>query len=174
MKKKITWIVVGIIALLVIIGAASGGSDAETTSTLAAVPTTQAAVQVTTTAEPTTTTEAPTTTTTESAEAFKASCGQVDFRELEKRADALKGNRYALSGEVAQILEGDGETDIRLAVDGDYGTMAYVAYLGTLPGVYDEDSVSVWGICAGTFTYESQAGWNITVPLIIASYVEKL
>jgi hypothetical protein len=35
--------------------------------------------------------------------------------------------------------------------------------------VYEDDIIQFWGYCDGGFTYESQAGWTITIPSVSIS-----
>ena len=58
---------------------------------------------------------------------------------------------------------------------GEYGfwddTIA-VFYPGTVD-VYEDDIINLWGECTGAYQYTSVAGWNLSVPGILARYVEK-
>ncbi|GAB4313126.1 MAG: hypothetical protein Kow0019_12390 [Methanobacteriaceae archaeon] len=101
---------------------------------------------------------------------YKASCKAISFKELNKNPDAHAGERVKLSGRVIQIMEGYG-TDIRMDVNDNFGDTVYVTYDGTTTAL--EDSyITVYGEVYGRYTYESQAGWKITLPLIQAKYVE--
>jgi len=107
---------------------------------------------------------------------YKASCKTYEFRVLKKDADSLKGERIKLKGEVLQILEQSGSADIRLAVTRtsygwSYNDVVYVVYLGTTD-IYEEDVITVWGEVSGSYTYESIAGYNITLPLVRAKYLQ--
>ncbi|OCA90190.1 hypothetical protein [Bacillus sp. FJAT-27986] len=73
-------------------------------------------------------------------------------------------------------MESDGMTAIRLSITPtSYGwsvsDIIYVAYLGYTDFV-DEDVVTIYGEVNGSFTYTSQAGWDITLPLVIADSIE--
>jgi len=101
---------------------------------------------------------------------YKASCKTISFKELNKNPDGHAGERVKLSGRVIQIMEGYG-TDIRMDVNDNYGDTVYVTYDGTTTAL--EDSwITIYGEVYGSYTYESQAGWQITLPLIKAKYVE--
>ena len=106
----------------------------------------------------------------ESESQYKASCKTISFKELDKNPDAHAGERVKLSGRVIQIMEGYG-TDIRMDVNDNFGDTVYVTYDGTTSAL--EDSyITVYGEVYGKYTYQSQAGWEITLPLIQAKYVE--
>ncbi|MBR8646364.1 hypothetical protein KEH51_29255 [[Brevibacterium] frigoritolerans] len=80
------------------------------------------------------------------------------------------------TGQIVQILEGDGSTNIRLAVSKDsygwsYDDIIYIEYDGTTDFV-DEDVVTVYGEIYGDYSYTSQAGYEIHLPGMIAESVE--
>lgn len=108
---------------------------------------------------------------------FKDSCQTVEYRILKKNPDAYKDQKLTFTGEIVQIIEEPGITFMRVNITKDeYGywddTVA-VFYLGSID-VYEDDIIQFWGIGGGSYTYESTAGWNITIPRIDAKYVEKL
>ncbi|MBO1912063.1 hypothetical protein J4G37_45625, partial [Microvirga sp. 3-52] len=49
--------------------------------------------------------------------------------------------------------------------------VVYVTYTGTTPFV-KEDIVTVYGPVKGSHTYESQAGYQITLPHVEAEFIE--
>jgi hypothetical protein len=108
-------------------------------------------------------------------EAYKAQCQQIDFKELDKNPTAYKGQKYFTAGQVIQIMESAGSTDIRMNVtQGSYGYWSdtiYVTYTGTTPAV--EDSIIyVYGEITGPYTYTSTAGYKITLPNVKAKYID--
>ncbi len=107
---------------------------------------------------------------------YKAQCQDVEFRVLEKNPDALKGQKYHAVGQVAQIMEGSLQTDIRLNVTKDrwgyWDDTIYVVYGGPVPDAYEDSIIEVWGEIQGSHTYTSTAGWKITLPLIKAKFIE--
>ncbi|MCZ7663989.1 MAG: zinc-ribbon domain-containing protein [Thermoleophilia bacterium] len=152
-------------------------------STTASEATTTTTTEPTTTTESTTTTVQPTTTTTtESAtqrrQAYIDSTKTIDFKVLDKNPNKYVGERLRFAGEIAQIMEEDDNTTIRLAVTEtsygyDYDDIVMIFYPGTMDA-YEEDIIRVWGEGNGDYTYTSQAGWEITVPLVLAKYWEKV
>ena len=106
---------------------------------------------------------------------YKAQCKTIDFRALNKNPDAYKGQKYFATGQVVQIMEGLGTTNIRLNVTRDkwgyWDDTIYVTYQGSIPA-YEESIIRVWGEVKGSYTYTSVAGWTITLPWVEARYVE--
>ncbi|MED2972858.1 hypothetical protein P4361_11555 [Fictibacillus sp. B-59209] len=106
----------------------------------------------------------------------KQSAKTIRYGELEKNPDTFKGDFVKFQGQIVQIMEKDGSTDIRLAVTKasygyDINDIVYVTYSGTTPFIKD-DTVTVYGTIEGSLTYKSQAGFEITVPHLEAETVE--
>jgi|GEM_PF-5876477 len=122
---------------------------------------------------------------------YKKKCRNIKYKVLERDADRLAGRLYHFKGEVFQAGDaGEGsyysdfgeygdlypQTQILLAVTADewgyYDDNVMILYdKGT--NIYEEDMMEAWGECLGSYTYESTAGYTITVPLIWAKYVQK-
>jgi uncharacterized membrane protein YcgQ (UPF0703/DUF1980 family) len=106
----------------------------------------------------------------------KENAQPIEYAQLEKNPDRYTGEYVKYQGQVVQIQEGDNITNIRLAVTQDsYGynsdDIVYVEYEGYTDFV-DEDIVTVYGEVYGSYSYTSQAGWEITLPAVIADTVE--
>lgn len=106
---------------------------------------------------------------------YKAQCKAIEFKVLNKNPDAYKGQKYFATGQVVQIMENFGTTDIRLNVTRDqwgyWDDTIYVTFKGTVPA-YEDSIIRVWGEIKGSYTYTSVAGWNITLPWVEARYIE--
>jgi hypothetical protein len=122
--------------------------------------------------------------------AYRAACRTIRFPMLNKDADALAGKHYRIKGQVFQILDAgkgmvmtdfpDGiepRTSMLVSMTSDgYGYWSdeiEVAYIGALPKVYQKNVITVYGVCVGQYSYTSVAGYDMTVPLILARYVTK-
>ena len=110
------------------------------------------------------------------AAAKKANAQPIEFAQLKKNPDRYKGEYVKYTGEILQILEGDDVTHIRLAVTRtsygyDFNDVIFVEYPGYTDFV-DEDIVTVYGEIYGTYSYTSQAGYNISLPGLLADTVE--
>lgn len=106
-----------------------------------------------------------------SEEDFKAQCEQIDFNTLNKNPDNFKGDKLQYSGKIIQIMEDKNGGVIRLATDGSYSDVIYVVYEGTNSYVED-DYITVYGYCDGSYTYTSTIGASITLPKIDAIYID--
>ncbi|MGG0845610.1 hypothetical protein [Peribacillus simplex] len=113
----------------------------------------------------------------EKAEAeMKANAKTIEYAQMIKNPDRYAGEYVKYRGQIVQIQEGDDMTVIRLAVTQDsYGwdsnEVIWVEVDGYTDFV-DEDVVTVYGTVVGSHSYTSQAGWEITVPAMLADTVE--
>lgn len=107
---------------------------------------------------------------------FKASAQEIEYKVFKKSPDKFIGTVLTYTGHVVQIMEDSGITFIRLEVT-DLGYDIWTDVVGVFfdggLDVYDDDIITVWGKGRGTYTYTSQANYNITIPSMTAWYVEK-
>ena len=66
-------------------------------------------------------------------------------------------------------MEGDGEIQIRLAVNDDYDTVLYGAYDSSIVSsrVLEDDEITIYGTSAGLISYDSTMGGKITIPAVL-------
>ncbi|MEF2097304.1 hypothetical protein V3595_22045 [Bacillus sp. CFBP9009] len=113
----------------------------------------------------------------EKAEAeLKASAKTIEYAQMIKKPDRHAGEYVKYRGQIVQIQEGEDMTVIRLAVTQDsYGWNSSEVIWVEVDGYtdfVDEDIVTVYGTVVGSHSYTSQAGWEITVPAMLADTVE--
>ncbi|MBM7095742.1 hypothetical protein JSY36_08250 [Bacillus sp. H-16] len=107
---------------------------------------------------------------------YKSSAEKIRFAELDKNTSPYEGTVTVFKGEIMQVMEDDQFGIIRLAVtEKSFGysssDVIYVTYDFPTPFVKD-DIVTVYGSVEGSHTYESTAGYNITLPHIKAMFIE--
>ena len=100
----------------------------------------------------------------------------IDFAHLNKNADKYAGEPYKFYGQIVQIMESNSYTTIRMSVtQTSYGwslsDIIYVEYDGTTDFVED-DVITVYGTVFGSHSYTSQAGYNISLPAVIAKQIK--
>ncbi|SER99928.1 hypothetical protein [Salisediminibacterium halotolerans] len=105
------------------------------------------------------------------AEFRKGRAEEIPYGELEKNPDALFGEYVTYSGEVLEITEQGALTILRLALDDYASEVIWVEYEGRTDAI-SEDDITIYGEVYGSHTYESQAGWMITVPAVMADNIE--
>ena len=106
----------------------------------------------------------------------KQGAKEIRFAELNKNPEKYSGEFVKYQGEIIQIMEDESSSVIRLAVTMDsygydFNDVVYITYDGTTSFV-DEDEITVYGTVKGSHTYESTAGYEITLPLIEAEIIE--
>ena len=107
---------------------------------------------------------------------FRENSITYEYRVLDRDAETLIDKKIKQRGKVLQIMVGSGLTSIRLAVtESNYGWSAsdviYITYFGDTD-IYKDDIVTFYGTIIGFYTYESTAGYNITIPHIHALYYD--
>lgn len=98
----------------------------------------------------------------------------ITYDHLARTPDDFKGKKAKFTGKVLQVMEGQGETQLRVAVNGDYDKVLYVAYKSDILNsrVLEKDNVTVKGKSAGIFTYKSTMGGEISIPAMLVEKID--
>lgn len=98
----------------------------------------------------------------------------ITYEQLARTPDEYKGKKAKFSGKVIQVVEGKGETDLRIAVSGNYDTILYVVYDPKISStrILENDSVIVKGISKGIYTYKTTLGGQKSIPLLMVDKIE--
>lgn len=90
----------------------------------------------------------------------------LDYRRLKTNPEGYRGRRVHYRGRIVQVLV-EGDTTFMLVDVAGYnnGNIALL-YHGSQPEFVERQYVHVYGRVVGTYSYESQAGWNISIPQI--------
>lgn len=99
----------------------------------------------------------------------------ITYDQLARTPDDFKGQKVKFYGKVVQVMEGDGTVQIRLAVDDDYDTILLGEYESSIVSsrVLEDDYITIYGISAGTITYQSTMGGNITIPGVVIEKIDQ-
>ena len=99
----------------------------------------------------------------------------ITYDQLARTPDDYEGKKVKFYGRVVQVMEGDGEVQIRLAVNDDYDTIIFGAYESSLVSsrVLEDDMITVYGVSMGLLTYESTMGGNITIPSMLIEKIDQ-
>ncbi|MBJ8206509.1 hypothetical protein JDS91_36000, partial [Bacillus cereus] len=78
----------------------------------------------------------------------------ITYDQLARTPDEFKGKKAKFTGKVLQVMEGKGETQLRVAVNGNYDKVLYVVYKSDILNsrVLEKDNVTVKGKSAGIYT----------------------
>lgn len=102
----------------------------------------------------------------------KSDCKEISYKELNKNPDRYYGDNIKLQGRIMQISEGNPNGNYMLMyVNDDYNQLAYVEYYNNTNFVED-DWVTVYGVCAGSYTYKTTSGGTYTVPSMFGAILQ--
>lgn len=91
----------------------------------------------------------------------------ITYKELARTPDNYMDKKVKFTGTVIQVMEGDSETDIRLAVNDNYDNVLYCAIPKELTNnnrILENDSITIYGTSGGLVSYNSTMGEKITIP----------
>lgn len=100
----------------------------------------------------------------------------ITYEQLARTPDNYKSKKVKFTGRVVQVMEGDDETQIRLAADSNYDTVLYCGIPKTLTNnnrVLEDDIITIYGTSYGLLTYNSTMGGKITIPAVIVDKFER-
>lgn len=91
----------------------------------------------------------------------------ITFDNLARTPDEYKGKKVKFKGKVIQVIEGTTETQLRLAIDGNYDKIIFCRVPKEKTAsmrILEDDYIHVMGISNGLISYQSTIGGNITIP----------
>lgn len=99
----------------------------------------------------------------------------ITYDQLARTPDDYIGKKVKFSGKVVQVIEGDDDVQIRLAVNKDYDQILFCAYDSSIVSsrVLEDDIITIYGISAGTISYQSTMGGKITIPSVLVEKIEQ-
>lgn len=97
---------------------------------------------------------------------------EITFEHLKKNSAKYAGKPWAVKGKILQIQEADGDTMARVSLDSWGNKVVWVVGNFTTDFI-ENNQVYAVGYLAGDYSYESQAGWNITIPALVARAIIK-
>lgn len=99
----------------------------------------------------------------------------ITYEQLARTPDKLMGRAVKFHGKVIQVIEGDTEVQMRLAVNDDYDKILYCAISkDNLKGtrILENDKITIYGISTGLITYDSTMGGKISIPGVLIEKYE--
>ncbi|WP_432792194.1 hypothetical protein [Peptacetobacter hiranonis] len=90
----------------------------------------------------------------------------ITYSQLARTPDDYLAKKVKFSGKVVQVMEDGDSIGIRLAVDGDYDNIILGTFDSSIISerILEDDYITVYGLSAGIYTYESTMGASISVP----------
>ena len=114
---------------------------------------------------------------------YKGMCEVIEFDQLARNPDNYKDKMFKFTGEVIQVMEGSGYVEIRLNVtkvssegsDWVYYEDTIYAKITMEDGadrILEEDIITIYGVCSGSYSYKSVLGSQVTLPRMEVLYYE--
>jgi regulator of protease activity HflC (stomatin/prohibitin superfamily) len=99
----------------------------------------------------------------------------ITYNQLARTPDDFIGKKVKFQGKVVQVIEGDTETQIRMAVNDDYDTILFAAFDKSVVSsrVLEDDVITIMGLSSGLITYESTMGGKISIPGVSIDKIEQ-
>lgn len=97
----------------------------------------------------------------------------ITYDQLARTPDDYEGKLVKFNGKVVQVINGDDEIQIRLAVNSNYDTILYCGYDPDIVSsrILEDDIITIYGTSMGLISYQSTMGGTITIPAV---YVDKI
>lgn len=98
----------------------------------------------------------------------------ISYKDLARNPKDYIAKKVKFKGKVVQVMEGDGEVQIRLAVSGDYNNIIYCVYDSSIvtSRVLEDDYITVMGLSSDLITYSSTIGGEITIPSMVVQKID--
>ncbi|PTQ82197.1 hypothetical protein C8U37_1184 [Trichococcus patagoniensis] len=98
----------------------------------------------------------------------------VTYDQLAKAPDAYYSEMIAMSGRVIQVMQGEGASQMLVAIDDKEGAVMFLGYESNITesGILENDLIQFYGTAAGTISYDSTIGETITVPAAFVNMLE--
>lgn len=109
---------------------------------------------------------------------YKNSCKKLTFEELARNPEKVKGTKVKLTGEVVQVSENYISIGMRVNItENEYGWYEDTVYIIYYPEdgedkILEDDIITIYGTAEGEYSYTSVMGAYITIPKILAEYIE--
>lgn len=99
----------------------------------------------------------------------------ITYDQLARTPDDFIGKKVKFRGKVIQVIEGETETQIRLAVNDDYDTIIFAAFDKSVVSsrVLEDDVITIMGLSSGLITYDSTMGGKISIPGVSVDKIEQ-
>lgn len=117
----------------------------------------------------------------DSKKTFKDNCKKIAYKELTRYPEKYNGQSVKFTGEVIQVMEGlwGGSHALRVNVTkGEYDIYTDTVYVEYVPDseedgrILEDDIITFYGTADGLETYESVVGQQISIPKVVATYID--
>jgi hypothetical protein len=90
----------------------------------------------------------------------------ITYDELARTPDEYIFEKVKFRGKVVQVIEGDGVTQLRFAVNENDDTILFAGIDNSIDDsrILEDDIITIMGLSSGLITYESTMGGQISIP----------
>ncbi|CZR05521.1 hypothetical protein [Trichococcus collinsii] len=98
----------------------------------------------------------------------------ITYDQLAQAADTYYSEMIAMSGRVIQVMQGEGSSQLLVAVDDKEGAVMFLGYESNIieSGISENALIKFYGTAAGAISYDSTIGETITVPAAFVNMME--
>ena len=98
----------------------------------------------------------------------------ITYDQLAQAPDAYYSEMISMSGRVIQVMQGEGSSQMLVAVDDKEGAVIFLGYESNIAesGISENALIKFYGTAAGTISYDSTIGETITVPAAFVNMIE--
>ena len=98
----------------------------------------------------------------------------ITYDQLAQAPDAYYSQLIAMSGRALQVMQGEGFSQLLVAIDDREGAVIFLEYQSTIiaSDILENDLIRFYGMAAGTISYDSSLGETITVPAAFVNMME--
>lgn len=117
-------------------------------------------------------------------QSYMSSCKEYTYKEIARNPNNYKGKKAKFNGKVIQVMESGNNIVLRVNVTKEANEFADGGYLYTdtiyveytykndnESRILNDDIIDLYGELNGTKTYSSTLGGNITIPYLLAEYI---
>lgn len=99
----------------------------------------------------------------------------ITYDQLARTPDDYIFEKVKFRGKVVQVMEGDGVTQIRLAVNDDYDQILFAEFDASVVDsrILEDDTITIRGLSSGLITYDSTMGGSISIPGVTVEEIEQ-
>ncbi len=99
----------------------------------------------------------------------------ITYDDIARNPDEYIGKKVKFTGKVIQLIEGTSSIQIRFAINKDYDQVVLCEYDSSIveSRVLEDDIITIYGLSAGTISYQSTLGGQITVPAIAVDRIDQ-
>lgn len=109
---------------------------------------------------------------------YKLNCANYTYNEISRNPENYRGKYAHFKGKIIQSMESGDTYTFRINITKtkyswtDTILVTYTKKEATESRLLEDDIVNIYGMLSGTYTYETVMGNEMTIPLLLAEYVE--